>query len=376
MNDSLDAWLRIAAVGSLDTETLRSLLAVAGDAQSIAGASDALFSEAGVTSDQATELRTPSVHLDATRRWLERDDHKLLTFTDAAYPSLLAQLRDAPPLLYVLGNLDALSFPLLAMVGSRKPTRGGLETARQFAAEFAGNGLGIVSGMALGIDKAVHEAALVAGGLTVGVLGTGIDRIYPAANQALAHQMAGEATLISEFPLGTEPRRYNFPRRNRLISGLALGTLVVEAAERSGTLITARLAAEQGREVFAIPGSIHNPMARGCHRLIKDGARLVETTADVFAEIGALTEIIREQLPESGENITLGPENPQIMQPEYQELLEAMGFEPVSIDTLASRSGLTIAELSSMLLILELEAVVEALPGGRYARLNRESQST
>ena len=273
-------------------------------------------------------------------------------------------------LLYALGDTADLLLPLLAIVGSRKPTRGGLEIATTLADELCGAGFGVASGLALGIDTAAHRSALAAGGRTVAVLGTGIDRVYPAANQALATQIVAEGCVISEFALGSEPRKGHFPRRNRLISGLAMGTLVVEAALVSGSLITARLAAEQGREVFAVPGSIRNPMARGCHRLIREGAHLIESTGDIIAELGVMTETLKRTVQEHA----APSETP--LTPAHQALLDTMGFDPLTVDAIAKGSALTIAEVSSMLLILELGGFVESLPGGRYARLLEEPGSS
>lgn len=297
------------------------------------------------------------------QQWLDVPGHTLIPWRAPAYPPLLALIPDPPPLLYALGKPDLLTMPLIAVVGSRRPTPGGLATATAVTSELCQGGVGIVSGLALGIDTCAHNAALQCSATTVAVLGTGIDRVYPAANQGLATQIAGAGCIVSEFPLGSEARREHFPRRNRIISGLALGTLVIEAAIRSGSLITARLAAEQGREVFAVPGSIRNPMARGCHRLIRDGARLVESAADVMSDVGIMTETLRASV-----DAAVTPAQSDI-NPAHEQLLAALGYEPCAVDTIAERAALTIAEVSSMLLILELEGRVESLPGGRFARL-------
>jgi DNA processing protein len=306
----------------------------------------------------------------AELRWLERDGHHFVTWGSAQYPPLLAQLDDAPVGLFVRGDPAHLSVPQLAMVGSRNPTPAGRDNATSFAAHLARCGLGITSGLAVGIDEASHRGALDAGGTTLAVCGTGLDIDYPAANAGLAVEIAQRGALVSEFPLGTPAVKANFPRRNRIISGLSLGTLVVEAAVRSGSLITARLAAEQGREVFAIPGSIHNPMARGCHRLIRQGAKLVETADDIFSELrAALRGIV---LPEPAEAAPKRPAAPPAAAPvldkEYEILLDALGFEPASVDTLVTRTGLAADEVASMLLILELEGRIGACPGGLYVR--------
>ncbi|MBT8100376.1 MAG: DNA-processing protein DprA [Gammaproteobacteria bacterium] len=285
---------------------------------------------------------------------------------DDDYPELLAQLKDPPRLLYIVGDPAVLHLPSLAIVGSRNPTSGGARNAFEFARHLGECGFCIVSGLATGIDAAAPRGALDAGTATVAFLGHGIDIIYPAVNRGLAEKIAESGALVSEYPLGMQPRKPFFPQRNRLISGLSLGTLVVEAARQSGSLITARLAAEQGREVFAMPGSIHNPLARGCHRLIRDGAKLVESADDIVSELGPLAGHVLQNAEESVASATPNPN----LDPEYVKLREHLGHDPVSIDELVARSGLTIAEVSSMLLILELDGTVEKLSGGRYAILS------
>lgn len=308
-------------------------------------------------------LRAPDWQaVDRALAWAEQDGNHVLRLNSARYPARLREIPDPPPLLYVHGNIAALHSPQLAMVGSRNPSTGGQETARAFAAHLARVGLTITSGMALGIDAASHTGALDSGGTTIAVMGTGLDRVYPARHRDLAHEIVSRGgALVAEFPIGTGPRPENFPRRNRIISGLSLGTLVVEAAPRSGSLTTARHAAEQGREVFAIPGSIHNPLARGCHALIRQGAKLVETAEDVLEELGVLTE---SRDPTS----TPVPPSPDSLTPDQIQLLDYMGFDTVSIDQLVARSGLTAAAVSSMLLILELDGRVISQAGGRYVR--------
>jgi DNA processing protein len=303
--------------------------------------------------------------LDTDLRWLERSGTLLLDCTATHYPPLLKEIHSPPPVLYVQGNVAALSTPQLAMVGSRNPTPHGKETAREFAQCFAQSGLTITSGLALGIDAASHEGALKANGFTLAVCGCGLDRIYPKQHEALADRIRAHGALLSEFPPGTPPLRHLFPQRNRLISGLSLGTLVVEAAVRSGSLITARFAAEQGRDVFAIPGSIHNPLARGCHRLIRDGATLVETAVEVLLELKI--SLVNQQV-----SLNLNPlEDRAALDKEYKMLLDALAFEPSSVDCLAQRSGLSGESIASMLLILELDGRVVPYPGGRYARVVR-----
>jgi DNA processing protein len=281
---------------------------------------------------------------------------KLLARTDAAYPPQLAALPDAPPLLHALGDIALLRQPQFAIVGSRHPTAAGARIAREIARDLAAAGFVITSGLALGIDAAAHEAALAAGGSTIAVCGNGLDRCYPAANRELFERIARQGLLVSEFPPGTPPRAENFPRRNRIISGLARGVVVVEAASISGSLITARLAGAQGREVFAVPGSPLNPLAAGCLELIRQGAQLARNAADILPEIG----------------ITIEQEtrDPQArLDAEYDRLLGALGFEPATVDDLVERTGLPAGSIASMMLILELEGRVQARPGALYNRI-------
>lgn len=295
--------------------------------------------------------------------WFDKPDRHIVTLHDSRYPELLKEIADPPSVLFVQGDVDLLSQWQIAMVGSRNPSASGRDTAYEFSRYMAQGGLTITSGLAMGIDAAAHQGALVAQGRTIAVIGTGLDRVYPAKHRELAHDIASEGAIVSEFALGTAPRAENFPRRNRIISGLSLGTLVVEAALRSGSLITARMALEQGREVFAIPGSIHNPLARGCHQLIRDGAKLVETAQDILEELGSLADF-------KGENIvTIAPSESDIkLDDDYQLLLDHLGYDPIQIDLLIARCRLTADVVSSMLLLLELQGQVESLPGGRYVR--------
>jgi DNA processing protein len=283
--------------------------------------------------------------------------------SDPEYPPLLRQMPGAPAALYVEGSVATLSSPQIAIVGSRSPTPAGRSTAREFAAYFADAGLTVTSGLAVGIDGASHEGALAGGGTTIAVYATGLDRVYPAEHAALAQRIRARGALVSEFPPRTPPLRGHFPRRNRIIAGLSLGTLVVEAARYSGSLITARCAVDAGREVFAIPGSIHSPLSRGCHQLIKSGAKLVEEAADVMSELpfSVRKEAVTAPQPE--------PHKPRELDKEYEMLLDALGFEPATIDVLVARTHLPGESVASMLLILELEGRVAALPGGRYGRL-------
>jgi DNA processing protein len=300
-----------------------------------------------------------------TDDWSQDPANHLLSIGDNDYPELLQQIAQPPPQLYVRGDPALLQMPALAIVGSRNPTAGGARNAFEFARHLGASGFCIVSGLAEGIDTAAHRGALAAGAATIAFLGHGIDRVYPAANRELAHEIAAHGALVSEFPLGTHPHKSHFPQRNRLISGVSLGTLVVEAARRSGSLITARCAGEQGREVFALPGSIHNPLARGCHKLIRQGAKLVETADDIVAELAPLATHILQTTLES----TQKEASPNTDSGDYRALKKHLAYDPVGIDELAQNSGLTIDQVSSMLLILELEGEVESLSGGRYSLL-------
>jgi DNA processing protein len=307
---------------------------------------------------------------DLEQTWLAMPGHHLLDPGHEDYPPLLQRIPGKPQTLYVAGDPALLWRPQIAIVGSRNPTAGGLALARDFAAELTRSGLTITSGLAAGIDSAAHQGALDAGGVTIAVNGTGLDQVYPTSSTELAQRIGTGGVMVSELPLGTGPRPSQFPSRNRIISGLSLGVLVIEAGLNSGSLITARLAAEQGREVFALPGSIHNPMARGCHRLIRQGARLVESTADILDELAPLAQQLALDLRQELAPAT-GPEpvtEPTPDDPDYDRLWQAMGHDPVSIDQLAERSGLSARELSSMLLLLEMRGLVERLPGGRVQR--------
>lgn len=298
--------------------------------------------------------------------WFNEPRRQLLTWFDEDYPRLLREIPDPPVALFVIGERAVLSLPQLAVVGSRNATAAGRENARAFAHELAQAGLVITSGMALGVDAAAHRGALESGAATIAVMGTGLDRVYPARHRELAHAIAQQGALLSEFPLGTAPRPENFPIRNRIVSGLALGVLVVEAAERSGALITARLGSEQGREVFAIPGSIHSPLSRGCHRLIRQGAKLVETARDVLEELGPLASVVT---PAGERPSVLASPAPDALPEPAQQLLACLGYDAMTVDALVERSGLTADTVSSMLLVLELHGFVASGPGGNYQRL-------
>jgi len=369
----LDALLHLIAIGGA-LAPRRRLLECAGSARAACEAGASAWREAGLERAQCQALATPFSPDDALLRWLDGGPERhVLGWNDADYPSLLREIHEPPLALFVAGDPARLWHPALAVVGSRVPSAGGRENARAFAAHLVRSGLAITSGLAAGIDGAAHRAALDAGGLTVAVLGTGIDEPYPRQHVPLYHEIASVGAVVSEYPPGTPVRRGQFPARNRIIAGLSLGTLVVEAASRSGALITARLASEAGREVFAIPGSIHNPMARGCHRLIRQGAALVEEPAevtDVLAPLAArLGQALRQRL--SGDHATPIADSPTSARiapdPQLKRLWRALGHDPVGLDQLVERTGLTAPALSSMLLMMELDGRVMAVHG-RYTR--------
>ena len=364
---SLSDWLILYHAPGIGAVTLLRLIDRFGDAREILHASVERLQSSGLSPETIAWIRQPDQEpIDRDLAWLEQPGNHLLTVRSPGYPALLRQIPDPPPLLYVHGDVESLSSLQLAVVGSRNPTVSGRRTASEFAGCLAVAGLTITSGLALGIDSASHAGCLAVDKPTVAVMGTGLDRVYPAANRELAHRIAGRGALVSEFPIGTAPRPENFPRRNRIISGLSLGTLVVEAATRSGSLISARCAAEQGREVFAIPGSIHNPLSRGCHALIREGAKLVETAQDILDELGPLaTTAVAKPKSVSVEDL----EAPVELSADYIQLLDFMGYAHASIDTLVETSGLTPAEVSSMLLQLELKGFIASSPGGLYNRL-------
>lgn len=362
--ESLAAWLRLTLVPGIGGETQRKLLTAFGLPEVLFAAGRSAVS--GVIGSKAAALLLDSDNMASVATaldWVNGSDQHIVTLADPDYPQALLEIPDPPSVLYVRGRLELLQRQALAIVGSRNPTPQGIHNAERFAAAFADAGLCIASGLALGIDAAAHRGALAANGATVAFIGTGIDRIYPARNCELAREIGERGAIVSEFPLGTPVMAANFPRRNRLISGLARGVLVVEAAVESGSLITARLAGEQGREVFAIPGSIHSPQARGCHKLIKQGAKLVETAQDVLEELRGLTSAA------AAGNAELAPASAATATP---ALLDHLGYDPCGLDELAARSGLTAEALSVMLLHLELDGRVASLPGGRYQRLAGE----
>ncbi|MGQ9862321.1 MAG: DNA-processing protein DprA [Thiobacillaceae bacterium] len=355
--DETLCWLALAAIPGLGPEGVRRLLDAFGHPCAILSAARGQLTP--LVGERLAEAITRPVapeRQQATLDWLAKPDNHFIPINHPDYPERLRSLPDPPPWLYVKGDRALLQSPMLAIVGSRNATPQGRRDAAAFAQALAGAGLIIVSGLALGIDTAAHEGALAAG-TSVAVVGTGLDRVYPARNRDLAHRLADRGAIVSEFPLGTPPRPGQFPRRNRIISGLSLGVLVVEASLDSGSLITARLAAEQGREVFALPGSIHSPLSKGCHRLIREGAKLVDSVADILEELRWQWQAPIPSPPPTG-------------QAAGDALLELMGPDPVGLDTLVNLSGLTVDTLSAMLLSLELDGRVATLPGGLYQRLH------
>jgi DNA processing protein len=376
--DRAREWLSLVLVDGLGPKRIERLEANFASPIEWPRASDRALREAGLSDDHIQQLRTPDEdRLSRCLGWLEADRRYLITRDDPLYPPLLRRIPDAPVALFVAGDPNALVTPQVAIVGSRNATAGGLAHARSFAATLAKAGFTITSGLAEGVDGMAHAGCLDASGTTLAVTGTGLDRVYPARHKDLAGRIARSGALVSQFPPGVGPLRGNFPARNRIISGMSLGVLVVEAGLRSGALITARLANEQGREVFAIPGSVHNPLSRGCHRLIRDGARLVETADEVVEELAPLAHELARAIehllaPEPapiGTGLEESPEAPHIDEdPEYKRLLEAVGFDPTPFDHIIERSQLTPAAVSSMLLMLELNGKVSAHAGGRYSR--------
>lgn len=329
--------------------------------EQILSESGAALSALGLRPQVVEAVRKPDwFGVEHDLQWLDHTGHLALTLTGAGYPPQLREIADPPPVLFVRGNPDLLAQPQIAIVGSRNPSTLGVETAIDFARSLAEHGFVITSGLALGIDAAGHRGALKANGHTVAVAGTGLDRVYPARHKDLATEIVRTGAMISEFPPGTVAKASHFPRRNRIISGLSLGLLVVEAARQSGSLITARLALEQNREVFAIPGSIHNPLARGCNALIREGAKLVETSSDILEELGQYNQQDETSIP-------IYPQSELDL--EQQTLLNLVMFSPTSIDKLVETTGLSVEAIASMLLVLELQGYVEATAGGYYIRL-------
>lgn len=355
--EELAAWLRLTLVPGVGGDSQRALLKAFGLPQRIFAASPAALA-AVVPADKLRALldHDAQAHIDAALEWARQPGNRIVTLADADYPRRLLDIPDPPTLLYVKGRIELLQRDAVAMVGSRNATVQGKNNAEAFARALSEAGVTVVSGLALGIDAAAHRGGLQGAASTVAVIGTGADRIYPGRNGELARAIAERGALVSEFPLGTPPLAANFPRRNRLIAGLARGCLVVEAALASGSLITARLAAEQGRDVFAIPGSIHSPLAKGCHRLIKQGAKLVDDVQDVLDELGLGGGAAQRRDPAAS------------CDEATRRVLEALGYDPCTVDQLSERSGLTPDRLYAMLLQLELDGMVTPVPGGRFQR--------
>ncbi len=357
----LGQWLRLMQTSGVGVGTALRLLRQFGLPDDIFNADTRLLEQLAGPCVARALTADPSVATEAlivrTQAWLDLPDNHLLTLGDPRYPAALLHIPDPPILLYVKGDLALLQRACLAVVGSRNATAQGLLNAEHFSRALSQAGHTIVSGLALGIDAAAHLGGLSSAASTVAVIGTGIDIVYPARNRALAHQIAESGCMISEYALGTPAIASNFPRRNRIISGLSRAVLVIEAAARSGSLITARVAAEQGRDVFALPGSIHSPLAKGCHQLIKQGAKLVESAQDILEEFGTAVPPVA--------SVTAAA----LPLPHEAALLSALGFDPVDGDTLATRCGLGAGDLSAQLLSLEMRGLLEILPGGSYRRI-------
>jgi DNA processing protein len=366
----LAAWLRLERCPGIGPRTAAALIDAFGNPEAVFAAGHTALA-ARIGSALAHLLLQPPTEatrrlLDATLAWREAPGHRVLALGEPGYPDLLSRIPDPPLLLYIRGDARLLDGPCLAIVGSRNASVQGRANATAFAEALSGAGLCIVSGLALGIDAAAHEGALRRCGGTVAVVGTGPDLAYPTRNRALCERIAQDGCIVSEYPIGTPPLPSNFPRRNRIISGLAAGVLVVEAAAQSGSLITARQAAEQGRDVFAIPGSIHAALAKGCHTLIREGARLVETAQDVLEAL-ALSPLLAAHVPKADSNTDDMPDENAGTQAE-SALLDALGHDPVAPDVLLARLGWHAGELSANLLVLELAGRIERLAGGLIQR--------
>ncbi|MDD4914939.1 MAG: DNA-processing protein DprA [Methylococcales bacterium] len=360
IDPNLKYWLAMLRLPGVGGQTMARLLAHFAVEQVFSVSRNTLGS-LGFSEQLIDTLQNPDWALvEQDLAWLAQPNNHVLTLTDSRYPPQLKEISHPPPVLFVKGDVELLSNPQIAMVGSRNPSASGERIAVDFARVLAGAGFTITSGMALGIDAASHQGALDVGGRTIAVAGTGLDRVYPACHKQLATQIVERGALVSEFPPGTPAKANHFPRRNRIISGLCLGLLVVEAAQQSGSLITARLALDQNREVFAIPGSIHNPLARGCNALIRQGAKLVETAEDIFEELGQHNQ----------SHIAYTPEIMQTaLDLEQQNLLNLIAFSPTTVDALVQDSGWSVEVVSSMLLVLELQGYIVAAAGGGYLRI-------
>lgn len=353
----LEAWLRLGLIPRLGPAKFSKLLRYFGDPVSVLGASNHALSElVGSELALAIEQGPDGALFEATLSWVSQQGNQLLTWADDDYPKLLLEIGDPPPLLYLKGDVALLRHQALAIVGSRNATPQGIANAQAFSKELSDNGFAIVSGLALGIDAAAHAGGLQGSCSSIAFVGTGLDIVYPARNRKLAHELSQRGLIISEFPIGTKPIAGNFPRRNRLISGISRGVLVVEAAVKSGSLITARYALEQGRDVFAVPGSIHSTLSKGCHALIKQGAKLVESSVDILEELGhpTISNAANADIERQDRNT---------------ELLRQIGFDPIDLDTICDRCSLTAENASAILLELELNGELARLAGGRFQRI-------
>jgi DNA processing protein len=368
-SDEARAWAALLRAPFIPPPLLRAALAQAGDVAALVAAPVRRLREWGIPSPACEALaRIDRASTDADLRWLRTSGARLLPCTSELFPAQLAAMPDAPAALYVRGDPAALTLPQLAVVGSRRPTAAGSLFARKLARDLGEAGFAITSGLALGIDAAAHSGALAAPAPTIAVCATGLDRCYPAAHEPLATRIAAEGALVSELAPGTGPRAWHFPRRNRIIAGLSRGTVVVEAAARSGSLITARLAAKAGREVFAVPGSPLNPQAAGCLELLREGAQLVRGAGDILEEVRIPLEKPVENHGVMSAELATGPR--QRLDNDYEMLLDALGFEPASIDDLVERTGLAPGRVASMILILELSGRVEQGPGALINRID------
>jgi len=358
-------WLAATLLPGIGVQTIFQLLKIFPDIKSVFDASIKELTSIGLEPAQAEQIKNVNwTRVEQALRWSEQPGHHILAYDEETYPPLLREISDPPLVLYLKGNIDAISLPQLAIVGSRQATPGGIHLAKHFAYCLAQHHLAITSGLALGIDAASHRGALAAQGITLAIFGTGMQTIYPAIHSPLAADiLKNHGALITEYPLDTLPKAKNFPRRNRIISGLSRGVLVVEAAVKSGSLVTARLAAEQGREVFAIPGAIHNPLARGCHQLLRQGAKLVETAEDILEEL-KMWHTSPEPVTDNRAKVSQVTD----LDEKHGDLLAQIGFTTTALDTLIAQSGLTPSEVSSILLSLELQGYIQTVSGG-YKRV-------
>lgn len=383
MNDkkNLAAWVALWRVSGVGCKHYRKLLDAFSSPVDVLHATSAQLKQQGLSDSLVSKITEQTLaNADTDMAWLEASEHHhIVTLNDPNYPQLLKEIPSSPPLLYVHGNPSLLNDPQVAIVGSRNPTQGGQNNTYEFSKHLASTGLCITSGLALGVDGLAHKGALDVDGITIAVIATGIDRVYPARHRELAHRIVQKGAIVSELPIGVSPIGSNFPRRNRIISGMSLGTLVVEAALRSGSLISARYASEQGREVFAIPGSIHNPLAKGCHQLIRQGAKLIDKAEHIIEELAPQLEqrLITANQPSQTalplmSDKTAEPDTISSLDDDQRLVLETMGYDPISIDQLVIQTGLTAEALSSILLLLELNGFIAAGGRGNYTRIKEK----